>query len=348
MWHIWYTYDCNTLQDSVIPLLCVAAVSWLKCSVLWCVTVCCSQSYMWHDTYDTVIYVTHMTHTWLQHSAIQWSFSTLRCSCDMTQVQCVAVCCSHIYVIYDTHYTHMTAKHCNTFWSLHFALQPWHDSSALCCSVLQCIAVIYVTHMTHTWLQHTAAQCGLSTLHCSCDMTQVQFAAVYCSHICVIYVTHMTHTWLQNTATQCDPSILCCSCDVTQVHCAAVCCSHTCDTYDTHMTATHCNIFRSFHFALQPWHDSSVVCCSVLQCIAVIYVTHITHTCLQHTATQCGLCTLRCSCDMTQVHCVVVCCSALQSYMWHIWHTHDCDTLQHSVVSALRVVAVPWLKCSVL
>jgi len=176
-------------------------------------------------------------------------------------------------------------------------------------------------------LKHTAPHCNILQ-HTECNA--VRHAATNCNKLTATHCSTLQHThhnalqhtatlqdWMQHTATHCN----------TLQHTA------TLQEHSARPSHLQADIFKS-QLAIQvtELHDfvlqCVVVCCSVLQCVAVCYIQCVA-----------VCCSARYASDWRACHCVAVCCSVL--------HSVCCSVLQCVAVwcSVLQCVAV---CCSVL
>ena len=143
------------------------------------------------------------------------------------------------------------------FLKMFLALAIIEQRVAVCCSVLQCVAI----HSTPITLQHTATHSDTLQQHCNtlcCSVTgnvvQVASKPEYTLQLCILQHNATHCNTLQHTATQCV------TLQHTSTHCNTL--QHT---------ATHCNTMQ--HTATQ----CNTVQHSATQCITVQHSATHTH-----------------------------------------------------------------------
>jgi len=179
--------DIQGKQRLWLILVLQCATVW--CSVMQCVAVSCSElQWFWCATRLSVVdYISKADSVLLLISVLQCA--AMCCSA----MQCDTMCCNML---------HWVAVRCSNFASdatrLSVADYIQRKQRALCCSVLQCVAVCCSV------LQCVAACC--SFLHCDAVRRSVTQCVLQCVVLCC-------------SATQCVA--VCCS----EMQCGAVCCS---------------------------------------------------------------------------------------------------------------------------
>jgi len=309
-------YACRCVFICVCAHFCVCARACALVCVLVGVNIACVRTFILHiwmshvwmshgtniyepcDTYECVmghiwsIYVVHvhascdtyewvMSYIWLSLSHICMSHT-----CDM----------SHLYVIYDVTHSYMWHYSfiCVT-WLIRICdmTHPymWHDSS---------IHVPWLIHMrdvTHSYMQHDLNICVTWLVYkCRYNHQKIKVALRLQVHDSFIYVTWHIHIY-----------------DISYMwHYSFICVTrqiHICDMTDPYNCYDSC-IGVGRVMPLQMQRDFAVLCCSVLQYVAVYVAVYIF---------MCCICCFAISKEQS-------CAASVVS-----WHIHMCDTT-HSYI----------------
>ena len=212
--------------------------------------ICCSHSYICMTaTYEWMT----ATYEWLQHRN-DWTYAFLHMNViwmifawnqSLQSLQHRRECCSHSNIQYNV----VVSRHCNIEENVAVTQHSFishYPCVAVCCSVLQCVAV--------TWIMHTAAHCN-TLLHVA--VTRDSFVSHYpCVAVCcsVLQCVAVCCSVLQCVAVCC--SVLQCvavCCSVLQ--CVAVCCCVL------QYVAVCCSVLQLF----------SCVCCSDAKLIHITF-----------------------------------------------------------------------------